>query len=381
MILFLAVIIYSCNDEPIEPIEEVTKSNETITSRQDEIEGFEFMDPCEAAQITYFIDESCISSINHTAIVEAITAYNNVPGTSINMTPTVSAESATINFTCDESSTAACGGGATTDIGETNGTEVFLLNSWGSCPCTDDTDDCNYTGDVSACMLLRTAMHEIGHALGIEHNGEGIQIDGTPLNGNDPLSIFNGGSVDFDNCNWCTAPCEFTAGDILAIQTLYPEPGPCECPELVTDFCDCPELITVPCQCPELFPEEVEVICYCTCRGWFTDQNGNIQYWRHSKSEVPCDQIDENCESITSTNGASGIECTTSKVCSTIIPVEDPPEKICYCVCTGWWTDQNGNQQNWDHSKTEIDCDESPETSCRSTDNGQTGIDCVIVRQ
>lgn len=235
LILFgLIIFLPSCSDETVNPnLEAESEEIAEIELRQDEIPDFNFLEGCEPANITFFINPNCNGTVYANAILNGIEEFNNSP-TGIGLTQVGSAAAADIVLSCVDGNN--CGEGVAffnDDILDTREANINLEILWENCLCTDPNQaGCNLIGFEPACMFTRTVMHELGHALGIHHNGEGDHIAGTPNTGNDLNSVFNSGPVTNGNCDWCDAPCVFNANDLTALQILYPLDCGCFNPEL-----------------------------------------------------------------------------------------------------------------------------------------------------
>lgn len=230
----LAVTIMACDKNEV--ITSDLKTDNQVTLRQDASPSFPKITACEASQLTYYIYPSCLGTEWVNAITSSMNTYN-IAGSSIHFSQVISAIDADIVFHCIDSG--FCSGGKAVNHpsffpsgGQVLDSVVLDIN-WTTCPCEGDTAfmgniplglHCDYENNIMdlECMYQRTVLHEVGHALGIAHNGEANWIPGTPDTYYDPMSIFNSASVSIDNCELCNPNCYFNANDLIAIRTLYP---------------------------------------------------------------------------------------------------------------------------------------------------------------
>lgn len=242
--LIVSIIIFtaSCTKEQSEISDDTNIVK--VESRQDAIPGFVYPTPCEASEITIWIDpDQCGGTVYEDAIHEAIAAYENTP-TALGFVEIDNEWEADIIIVCLEYSDADCGD---TDVffqstdpwhPEVSDGVIQLFMDWEYCMCTDENSECGFEEEIPDCLLKRAVMKSLGFALGLHHNGEGNYIDGTPDTTYDPGSIFNDVPVIKDNCEWCNT-CEFTEGDIEALQSLYPADDLDLCDK--TCYCECLE--------------------------------------------------------------------------------------------------------------------------------------------
>jgi hypothetical protein len=169
----------------------------------------------ETSQLTVSIDDCLSNSVYEQGINNAIEAYNAIPGSSVHFT--IVENNADINFDCAgdqcDPVEGVVGASAQEFFDEDPSTNTIFLNVL----TLEMATCCNMQGQIfGQCNINAIIMQELGHVLGLGFTGSGNfpLIPGTPEI--DPNSIFNEESL-------CSGNCEFTAGDILAIQTLHPE--------------------------------------------------------------------------------------------------------------------------------------------------------------
>lgn len=226
------LLVYSCQNDLHElPNEqEIHKDhNHEADLRQVTLEDWE---PMECADISIFI-EDCGQGWTD-GVLAAMDAYNDLDAAII-MSTASSAGSADIVITC-------------VDIWLNNLSGLVGLGEWpvddftvgGQIYLNTDYDDCN-----DPCFFKGFAMHELGHNLGLAHDHQdgvnlatgtweynpldglfthtggtsafGEHIPGTPTS--DPNSIF----LSFLPACGTATVCDFSAGDELAFELLYPE--------------------------------------------------------------------------------------------------------------------------------------------------------------
>lgn len=147
---------------------------------------------------------------------EALTHWNNVPGSYVRLTEGTPAN-IDVLLGSDVNNSRA-GGGQWPENGEPGDTitlysSFYVMPGWNA---------------PSHSVLVRNAVHEFGHALGFAHSnveqlgeqnhpGGGVHIVGTPTSGNDPASVMNGGTP-YES--WIG----FSVNDRIATAKLYPLP-------------------------------------------------------------------------------------------------------------------------------------------------------------
>ncbi len=234
--IILSSLFTSCEKKEVTSENEQIESTGFICPHSEHLETKQLINengpgwtPCEAAGLTVFIPE-CLNAANepvwNTAINNAFTNYNNVPGTSINITVLADAGDADIVLTCDNR--ADCFGGNVDGNFVNTGMSSFINLNTGfdlaNCRCAP--------GGLDLCSATFVVMHEMMHALGFFHNdsnhSHAVLVDGTP--NTDANSVINSGAI----ADFCNLPCNFSNFDILALQTVYPESAACpSCQEQV----------------------------------------------------------------------------------------------------------------------------------------------------
>jgi len=212
--LILCILIaFSCSDDSNQ-LEESSKSE--IEKRQQWNEG-EWWTPCEAANLIVFVDPCYLLPARADALAginAAIANFNNVPNVGINVTlvftdPPANGDEIDVRIECNDNLIQSI---------SANGT----ANEFGGDLIQIDTDEPGTAGcPVNVCFHTNTVMHEFGHILGFGHSqdgSDGTLIPGTTVTTN---SVFVGGDCNSDIC-------EFSAGDIIALQSQYP----CDCSPL-----------------------------------------------------------------------------------------------------------------------------------------------------
>ena len=221
LLLLIAILsIYSCQDEN-EEIEFIDNTQVKIDERQVRLSGWT---PPSCATISVFVSENC--GPNYTqGVQDAMVAYNET-NTSINMVAAPDENSADIVVDCvDRDLGLHVGIGQLPTEDEEVGGPIELQNVFENA-CDDP------------CWYQANLMNLFGRTLGIGPNGvysgtnsssQTITFDhiaNTDSRGGDISSVFNNSLADCDNPD-----CTFSEDDIIALETVYPLPEPCDCPE------------------------------------------------------------------------------------------------------------------------------------------------------
>ena len=277
LLFFISLCLFglsSCQDDMNEITPEAGELNRTeIESRQVTLEGWV---PSPCADITIFISPNCGPNMSN-GVEDAAVAYNQT-NTAIHMTITTEEATADIVINCEDFADDNLAGlGEWPDEDGEIGGQIFLN--------TDFEDECD-----DPCYYQGLLMHELGHNLGLAHNGFqaginlqvgswtfdpgtgtftndnpeitilGVQIPGTDDRGNNRGSVFNASILQ---CGWWVfnnPECTFSNDDIKALEFLYPLPSdPCDCPNAFGPY-DC----------------LLEDLCYCDC--FLEDQWTNYSY-------------------------------------------------------------------------------------------------------
>ncbi len=224
LFLFVLVII-SCSKEEHDYQEPIV----TDINLRHEQHAQPLFNPCDANNLFVLVDfTDCIEgSLWECAVQEAIAAYDAL-GENIGIGMTLitdiselpDGEQVNITIDCDPTGANTGGGGGTflrNTPADVNAIfiETNFENNW---PCNDQAPNC--------CQMQKIVMHELGHALSFAHT-EGTSlgatwIPGTPMG--EDNSIFNVSATD----GWCNTICDFTPGDLTAMEILYP----CERPNI-----------------------------------------------------------------------------------------------------------------------------------------------------
>jgi len=255
VILCMVSFIFSCSDELVtDEIIEIQDATDVLicgydhqaSSRQEQITTVPLFNPCDALNLFVLVDLSeCASDdieLYECAIDNSIASYNALPeSTGIGMTMITDeselppGEAVNITIDCEEIFHFFLG--------------IPLLGSAARRSTPEDISVIKIHDDITnifpvqpgpdCCQLQKTVMHELGHALGLGHTqggtGSAQHIPGTPMG--EANSIMNSSSID----NYMGG-CEFTPGDLLALDILYGD-RPCIA---------CPDGPTAP---------EVEIVC------------------------------------------------------------------------------------------------------------------------
>ncbi len=238
--LLFMLLCFGCSDNLEIDHEAVISDSNEIESRQIQFNQdlWQLITPCEASNLTYFLDPSCVGSPYEDVYHAAMREYNQLDLT-IQFTPVQNAAEADLVFVCRDGG--VCGGANASapfdeddlpgfsapnvqtffDSGGSIGGQIDFSINWDRCPCTDE-DSCNFLDFEPLCMFKKTIMHEVGHVLGIAHNSEtfGTLIEGSNPDTYQPGSVFNAGPNADRGCRWCQ-DCEFTEDDIFALESLY----------------------------------------------------------------------------------------------------------------------------------------------------------------
>ena len=220
ILLLTLLIIFSCQDN----IQEKELTENTIIKIDERQVVLADWIPPSCASISVFVSPNCGANTEQ-AVQEAIDAYNETD-TAIFMEPASTEDSADIVVDCVESlGINLATGQFPTEDGKVGGPILVTNGIENSCE--------------DPCFLKGIIIHEMGHALGIGHNGITAgttsngdrlnfdQIENTDSRGRDRGSIFNAIAPDCDDPN-----CTFSEDDIVALETIYPVPNPCDCPEV-----------------------------------------------------------------------------------------------------------------------------------------------------
>ncbi len=235
--LFIFILfLVACKDDSEDITGTLIEEIQT-DDRQRVATNFQVITPCEAFEITFYIDQSCVGTDYENGVLEAINEYNDLDLT-LRYIPAASATGADLIFNCVDGDWCAFGigstpspldGGVTTTFssGGQMGGEVTFSTNWEYCPCTD-WSNCEFA-EIPACAFKRAAMRAIGQTLGMLDNdaNNGVHVPYTP-NGNQSSNVHGTSSIFNDllysmlseNCEYCQE-CEFNWADVLALAYLY----------------------------------------------------------------------------------------------------------------------------------------------------------------
>lgn len=247
-LLFICLVValfIGCNKDAEWPAFETDSSELRLNqsgARQSYWDLFQPITPCEATNLKYYIDSSCAGTDYVEAMARATQAYTEAP-ISIAFFEVSTAAEADMIFNCQSGTTCLTGEASppfldpngnpdysftTFPSGGTVGKELYFTIIWDECDCSGAGQSEGEDYEQFICSMQRTVMHEIGHALGIAHNGDNgmygnpTHLTGTPNIKYDPGSIFNSGAALTDHDAWCDSPCTFNGNDITILQYLYP---------------------------------------------------------------------------------------------------------------------------------------------------------------
>lgn len=217
--IYLFLIVFGCSDES----SKLAKENEKLDLRHDTWDNTSLFQACEANNLFICADDCFLGTPWECAIIEAVEAYNNLPeNIAINMTLSFdcntlpNGESPNIIINCADLIGAT---GQTFPRPDPNETSIIELNNG-----TPMNWPCATQKIATCCQLTRTVMHELGHALGFGHSEPG-GLNETYIEGTDPNDI-NSILIMGDNRDFCADECEFSEGDLVALEILYGCPDP-----------------------------------------------------------------------------------------------------------------------------------------------------------
>jgi len=206
----------------------INKKDSILTTRQDYIPGFEFWPLCEPLKIC--IEPGCTEFKDlgmKDKIYDAVDILNAIPETSLQFEIIDCDDNPDIKITCLNAIPICVAG--TSDpfvkpalIRLTDGGLVAELST-----CCPELLLSPPSAAEIACQRQGTALHELLHVVGFDHNGKGEHILGTDII--DDNSIINVYESASEFCEKIFTICTLSEGDINAIQILYPPATICDC--------------------------------------------------------------------------------------------------------------------------------------------------------
>lgn len=243
ILIFIIALISSCTKDQNDAVE--LDNLDQVEERHTYSRVNPIYDPCKAINIEVFIHECFEGTVFYDAILAAIENYNAL-GIGVHYTiidDPAQAQNDYLRFECNNDENCS-GGGASTKVGHRR---VGLNTSitWEEC-CPQAQSE-----TIDLCSATFIAMHEMMHSLGFGHTDDfsAQHIPGTLLT--DPESILNSGP----SFNPCELPCEFSEGDLEALELIYP---PCVCPE--DRNCPCTKPSPDEVSCPELIYDALDYL-------------------------------------------------------------------------------------------------------------------------